>query len=157
MPTKLKIDDTDVKIIQALQSNGRISNLDLSECVNLSPSPCLRRTKILEQTGVIKGYVAVIDEHLYGCPLTLFVTIKLNSHNEKTLSDFEVFVKSCSEILECHLVTGKSDYVLRVVCQSHDHYNDFIRRMTRKIDFISEIDSTVSYRSVKRTFVYPSV
>lgn len=157
MSKNTKLDATDVKIIQALQINGRMSNLELSEQVNLSPSPCLRRTKILENSGVIKGYVALIDEDLYGFPLTLFVNIKLNSHKEKTLSSFEEFVQRCDEVLECYLVTGKSDYVLRVVCKNHDHYNDFVGRLTRKIDFISEIDSTVAYRTVKRSFVYPSV
>ncbi|MDW3204270.1 MAG: Lrp/AsnC family transcriptional regulator [Alphaproteobacteria bacterium] len=157
MPEKAELDRTDRRIIRALQQNGRMTNLDLSAAVNLSPSPCLRRLKALEQNDVIQGYSAQVDPRRYGLPVTVFVRIRLELHSRESVLRFEESVRSIPEILECHLMTGLSDYLLRVLVSDLEDYERFVRTRLHPIGGISSIDSSFVYGVVKRTHVFPDI
>ncbi len=157
MPKNPKLDSTDRKIIRALQRNGRMTNLDLSEEVNLSPSPCLRRLRILEREGVIKSYSIDVDGDAYGLPVTAFVRVSLDRHVEDTVQQFEEQVRSIPEVLECFVMTGLSDYLLRVVVSDLSDYERFVRERLHPIGGIGSIDSSFVYGVVKRTSVFPEL
>ncbi len=152
-----KIDEKDQQIIRALQRNGRMTNQDLATAVNLSPSPCLRRLKLLEQDGVITGYSANINEQAYGLPVTVFVHITLQSHTEAAVRQFEADIARVDQVLECFVTTGTSDYLLRVVVADLAGYEDFVRRKLHSIGSIASIDSSFVYGVVKKTNVFPVV
>jgi Lrp/AsnC family leucine-responsive transcriptional regulator len=105
------MDDKDRQIIRALQRNSRMTNQDLAAEVSLSPSPCLRRVKLLEQSGALKGYTADIDAEAYGLPVTVFVRVSLTGHNEKVVQQFEKQISRVDQVLECFVMTGTSDYL----------------------------------------------
>jgi len=155
MPKNAKIDATDRKIIRALQKNGRMTNLDLATAVNLSPSPCLRRLRNLEQGGVIKGYSVEIDDHAYGLPVTAFVRVSVDKHTADSIRVFEDRVREVPEILECFVMTGQADYLLRVIVADLEDYERFIRERLHPIGVIGSIDTSFVYGAVKQTRVYP--
>jgi DNA-binding Lrp family transcriptional regulator len=140
-----------------LQHNGRITNLDLASEVNLSPSPCLRRLRILEKSGAITGYSVDVDAQAYGLPLTVMVRISLEKHTEEIVSRFEAQMKAIPEILECFVMTGVSDYLLRVVVRDLEDYERFVRKRLHPIGVISSIDTSFVYGVVKRTHVFPEL
>ena len=149
------MDETDRKIIRALQQNGRLSNQDLSEKVNLSPSPCLRRVRNLEQAGVISGYAAIVDQEAYGLPVTVFLQVRLERHAEDSVGTFEAAVARIDEIMDCYLMAGDRDYLLKVVVASLADYEDFIRRRIHKIPGIASLESSFAFGVVKRSQVLP--
>ena len=151
------MDGKDRQIIRALQSDGRMTNQDLAEAVNLSPSPCLRRLRILEESGAIHGFHADVDAKAYGLPITVFVRIRLERHNEEDVQRFERQVMAIDEVLECHVLTGASDYQLRVVAADLDAYEDFIRNRIHRIGGIASIDTSFVFGTVKKTSVFPSI
>src|SRR3977135_3157911 len=109
------LDDIDRKILAALQADGRISLADLSVKVGLSPSPCLRRIRFMERDGIIARYVAVVDQGKVGLPISVFVSIKLESQRVQALERFNKAIAKWPEVLECYLMTGPRDYILRTV------------------------------------------
>jgi Lrp/AsnC family transcriptional regulator, leucine-responsive regulatory protein len=149
------MDAKDRQIIRALQRDGRMTNQDLAEAVNLSPSPCLRRVRNLEAKGVIQGYSAEVDPAAYGLAITVFVRIKLERHNEEEVQKFEKRVQLIDEVLECHVMTGAMDYQLRVLVPDLDAYENFIRNRIHPIGGIASIDTSFVYGTVKRTAVFP--
>ena len=151
------MDAKDRQIVRALQHNGRMTNQDLAEMVNLSPSPCLRRVRILEAEGAIRGYAADVDARAYGLPITVFVRIRLERHNERDVRHFESRVQAMDEVLECHVLTGAMDYQLRVVISDLDAYEDFIRNRIHPIGDIASIDTSFVYSTVKKTAVFPDL
>jgi DNA-binding Lrp family transcriptional regulator len=155
MPNRSKIDATDRKIIRALQGNGRMTNLDLAEAVGLSPSPCLRRLRILEKSGVIRGYGVDVDAKAYGFPITVFVRVTLNEHTDKTVQVFENEVRKIPEVLECYVMTGAADYFLRVIAEDLEDYERFVRQRLHGIGCISSIDTSFVYGVVKQARVFP--
>ena len=157
MPKTAEIDATDRKIIRALQKNGRMTNLELAEHVNLSPSPCLRRLRNLEQSGVIKGYTVEADAKAYGYPITVFVRVTLNAHTGETVKLFEAEVRNIPEVLECYVMTGAADYFLRVVVSDLEDYERFVRQRLHEIGCISSIDTSFVYGVVKQTHVFPEL
>ena len=118
----MKLDRSAHAILVALQADGRISNVDLADRVNLSESACLRRVRALEKTGLIKGYVAQIDQAKAGLPVDVFVNITLEHQELTELNAFEEAVKQIPEVMECYLMTGEHDYVLRVVVADVNDY-----------------------------------
>ncbi|WP_318246122.1 Lrp/AsnC family transcriptional regulator [Stappia indica] len=150
-----KLDETDRKIIRALQREGRLSNQDLSQRVNLSPSPCLRRVRNLERAGVIDGYAAIVDQEAYGLPVTVFLQVRLDRHSQENVTAFETAVAGIDEIMECYLMAGDRDYLLRVVVASLADYEEFIRRRIHKIPGIASLDSSFAFGVVKRSQVLP--
>lgn len=150
------MDDKDRQIIRALQKNGRATNLEIAAQVNLSPSPCLRRIRLLEESGAIQGYRAVADQRAYGLPVTVFIRIRLERHSAESVRHFETRVRALDEVLECHLLTGPADYLLRVVVAGLDAYEDFIRNRIHPIGGMSSIDSSFVFGTVKSTGVFPA-
>lgn len=157
MPKEPKIDAVDRKIIRALQRNGRITNLELAAEINLSPSPCLRRLRILESQGVISGYSVDVDAKAYGLPVMVMVRISLEKHTKDTVGRFEARMREIPEVLECFVMTGLSDYLLRVVVSDLNDYERFVRDRLHPIGGISSIDTSFVYGVVKRTHVFPEV
>ncbi|APG47086.1 Lrp/AsnC family transcriptional regulator [Phaeobacter porticola] len=157
MPEKPQLDATDRRIIRALQRNGRMTNLDLAAEVNLSPSPCLRRLRILETTNVIRGYSIDVDAKVYGLPVTVFVRVSLENHTEAVVANFERQIRDTPEVLDCFVMTGLADYLLRVVVADLEGYEGFVRARLHPIGGISSIDTSFVYGVVKKTAVYPEV
>ena len=149
------MDVKDRQIIRELQINGRLTNQELAERVNLSPSPCLRRLRNLEQSGAIQGYTALVDQKAYGLPVTVLIRIRLERHSEETIRTFEGNVARIDEILDCYLMTGDSDYLLRVIVESLEAYEDFIRRKIHSIPGVASIETSFAYGIVKQSRVFP--
>lgn len=149
------MDETDKKIIKELQLNGRISNEELAKRVNLSPSPCLRRVRALEREKVIVGYAAQVDQNKVDLPVTGFMRLRLNQHTEKAIKDFEQEIRDIPEVLECYLMSGDWDYLLRVIVGSLLEYEEFVRRKIHKVSGVASMDTSFAYGEVKRTAVYP--
>ena len=143
------MDNLDKKIVFELQKNGRLSNFDLAEKVGLSPSPCLRRIKNLEKKKIISGYTAIIDEELFGYPITAFVSVRLENQTDGTLKVFEEGISHLDEVVDCWLVTGNRDYLLRVVAINLKTYEKFMREDLTKIKGIASIETNFALGSVK--------
>jgi Lrp/AsnC family leucine-responsive transcriptional regulator len=139
-----------------LQADGRISLADLSAKVGLSPSPCLRRIRILERDGIIARYVAVLDQGKVGLPVSVFVSIKLESQREQALERFNKAIAKWPEVLECYLMTGPRDYLLRIVVADLSAYDRFLKQKLTKDDGIASIDR-VALEQVKYSHVLPIV
>lgn len=148
------MDEKDRQIIRELQRDGRLSNHELAARVNLSPSPCLRRVRNLEKSGVIQGYTALINQKAYGLPITVFIRIRLEHHAKDTVRTFETSVAGMDEVQDCYLMTGGVDYLLRVVVESLEAYEAFIRDKIHKVPFIASIDTSFAYGIVKHERVF---
>ncbi len=149
------MDEKDQQILRELQKDGRLSNAELAERVNLSPSPCLRRLRNLEKSGVIEGYTAIVNQKAYGLPITVFIQIKLAHHSTKVAQEFERQIQGIDKIIDCHLMTGDTDYLLRVVVESLEDYEVFIRQHIHPIPSISSINTSFAYGVVKQSRVLP--
>lgn len=149
------MDKKDQQILRELQKDGRLSNAELAERVNLSPSPCLRRLRNLEKSGVIEGYTAIVNQKAYGLPVTVFIHIKLAHHSTKVAQEFERQIQGIDKIIDCHLMTGDTDYLLRVVVESLEDYEVFIRQHIHPIPSISSINTSFAYGVVKQSRVLP--
>ena len=152
---KSGFDAIDRKILAILQGDGRISLSDLSEKVNLSPSPCLRRIRRLERTGIIARYVAVLDQAKVGLPVSVFVSIKLESQRVEALERFKRAIEKWPEVLECYLMTGPRDYLLRIVVADLSAYEQFLKQKLTRIDGIASIDSSFALEQTKYSNVLP--
>ncbi len=151
------IDRTDRKIIRELQADGRVTNQALAEKVGLSPSPCLRRLRKLEEDGVIRGYTATIDQNLYGLPINVFVSVKLTRQSEDTLAEFEKAIADWDEVLDCFLMTGTRDYLLRVVAASLEAYERFLKTKLTRLGCVASIETSFALGIVKKTPVFPAI
>jgi Lrp/AsnC family leucine-responsive transcriptional regulator len=154
MPT-IKLDAIDRKILQSLQTDGRMSLAELSEEVGLSPSPCLRRVRLLEKAGIIKRYVAMVDQQSVGLPVSVFVSLKLESQRQQMLANFGKLVARWPEVLECYLMTGPRDYLLRVVVEDLAAYERFLKQKLTRVEGIASIESSFALEQVKYTNVLP--
>ncbi len=142
------LDAIDHRILDAIQADGRITNQALAEQVGLSPSPCLRRVRALEDAGVIKGYVGLVDPDAVGLPVTAFVRVRLVTQDDKHLAVFEETVAGLPEIMECYLMTGECDYQLRVVFPSLAAFEDFLRHKLTRISGVSQVTSSFALRPI---------
>jgi Lrp/AsnC family leucine-responsive transcriptional regulator len=152
---KPEIDAKDRQILRALQENARLTNQELAERVNLSPSPCLRRVRLLEERGLITGYTALVDQKAYGLPLTAFVRIRLEHHNEEAATTFERRVAAIEDIQDCYLLSGDADYLLRVAASDLDSYERFVRQRLHAIPGIASIVTSFAYGIVKQSHTFP--
>ncbi len=150
------MDEKDRRIIRELQLDGRLTNHELAERVSLSPSPCLRRLRNLEKSGTIQGYTALVDQKAYGLPITVFIRIRLETHSQDSVQTFEQHINQIDEILDCYLMTGGIDYLLRVIVKSLEAYEDFIREKIHCIPAVASIDTSFAYGVVKHTRVFAS-
>ena len=151
---KRELDATDRKILELLQADGRMSLADLAQKVGLSPSPCLRRVRMLEN-GVISRYVAVLDQRAAGLPVSVFVSIKLEKQRQESLDRFAKAVEKWPEVLECYLMTGSRDYWMRVVVPDLDAYERFVKQKLTRVEGIASIESSFALEQVKYTNVLP--
>jgi DNA-binding Lrp family transcriptional regulator len=150
MTASLKLDRIDLKILAQLQKNSRIKNVDLAEVVGLSPSPCLMRVKRLEQAGYITGYGAQIQLKKLGDVVMVFTEVTLSDHRRDDFSRFEAAIRGIDEIIECHLVSGGYDYLLKFITQGVNHYQQIIEGMLeRNIG----IEKYFSYIVIKSPFI----
>jgi Lrp/AsnC family leucine-responsive transcriptional regulator len=142
------LDDIDRNILSHLQSDGRMTNQHLSEQVGLSPSPCLRRVRALEDSGVIAGYVALVNPEPIGLSVSAFVRIRLDQQDDSHLALFEAAVAGFPEVMECYLMTGEADYQLRVLVGSLGEFEDFLRHKLTKIKGVSQVTTSFALRPV---------
>ena len=152
---KQAIDEIDRKILVALQEDGRISLSDLAVRVNLSPSPCLRRVRRLERAGIIARYVAVLDQAKVGLPVSVFVSIKLESQRVEALERFKKAIAKWPEVLECYLMTGPRDYLLRIVAADLEAYERFLKQKLTRVDGVASIESSFALEQAKYSHVLP--
>jgi len=150
------MDRTDRRLLRELQRNGRITNNELAEKVHLSPSPCLRRLRNLEKTGVIAGYTAIVDPEKFGLPINVFVMIRLDKHDEERVAVFERKVQEVDEIMGCYLMAGTHDYLLQIVAADLHDYERFVKHVLHKIPGIAAIESNIAFGTVKRAYVLPN-
>ena len=125
-----------------------MTNQQLAEQVGLSPSPCLRRVRALEQSGAIHRYVALVDPEIAGLPVSAFVRVRLDRQDDRHLAIFEDAVRDVEEIMECYLMTGDADYQLRVLVPSLDAFEDFLRSKLTRIEGVSEVTTSFALRPV---------
>lgn len=151
----MDVSDADRQILKILQRDGRISNADLAERTAMSPSACHRHVRRLEQEGYISGYVALLDPRKVSMPSTVFVEIKLAGQSDATLDAFEQAVAKVPEVLECHLMAGSADYLLKVVAQDTDDFARLHRRHLATLPGVAQIQSSFSLRTVTRTTALP--
>jgi Lrp/AsnC family transcriptional regulator, leucine-responsive regulatory protein len=149
------LDAIDRKILSLLQEDGRKSIADLAAAVGLSPSPCLRRVRILEEAGIIARYVAVLDQQSVGLPVSVFVSIKLESQREEALDRFAKSIARWPEVLECYLMTGDSDYLLRVVVPDVAAYERFLKDALTRFVGVAGIKSSFALRQAKYSTSLP--
>ncbi len=149
------LDVIDRKILRALQDDGKISMGELAEKVGLSPSPCARRVRLMEKAGVIKGYAAVVDQKKGGLPISAFASIKLERQREEDLDRFEDTVSRWPEVLDCYLMTGQRDYLMRVVAADLEAYERFIKDKLTRLDNIASIETSFALGQVKRSEMVP--
>ena len=147
----MQLDATDRRILGVLQREGRISNADLSERVNLSPSACHRRVQRLEASGVIGGYVALLDRRRMGKPSTVFVEITLQGQSDELLDAFEREVARVPDIQECHLMAGNADYLLKIVAADTEDFARIHRRYLARLPGVAQMHSSFALRTVVQT------
>ena len=152
----MKLDAYDRAILRKLQQEGRISNQDLAENVNLSPSPCLRRVRRLEEEGVIDGYTARLNARRLGLNLMAFIQISMDKHIPERFEGFESAVANFPEVLECHLITGQAaDFLLKVVVEDMDGYQQFLLNKITRIEGVSGVQSSFVLKSPQNTATLP--
>ena len=145
----MSIDRYDRRILELLQQDGRLSNLELSERIGLSPSPCLRRVRALEQAGIISGYRALLDAKQLGLSLTALVYISMDRHTPERFANFDAKIRALSEVLECLLITGQAaDYQLKVVVKDMDEYQELLLNRITRIKGVTGVHSSFVMRRV---------
>ncbi|HCB44497.1 MAG TPA: AsnC family transcriptional regulator [Pseudomonas sp.] len=151
----MQLDNLDRRILDALQRNAKLSNVQLAEEVGLSPSPCLRRVRLLEEAGVIRGYHAQLDRSKAGLGLTVFVGVKVERHHDESANAFRAAVIDLPEVISCHVVSGESDFLLQVVLPDLASYEDFLFSTLLKLPAVSDIRSNFAISTVKSQTAVP--
>ncbi len=151
----VKIDKYDRLILEVLQNDGRISNVHLAERVSLSESACLRRVRALEDAGVIERYAALMSQSKVGLPGNVFVHIGLQREEESELAAFELAVKNIPEVMECYLMTGEFDYLLRVVVSDMADFERLHRDSLTRLPGVARVNSSVTIRTVQKKTELP--
>ncbi|HEY2603377.1 MAG TPA: Lrp/AsnC family transcriptional regulator [Thermoleophilaceae bacterium] len=143
------MDSVDRRILAELQRDGRVSNVELAERVNLSPSPCLRRLKRLESEGLIAGYRAVLDRRKVGLGLTVFLEVKVERHSTETANALEKAFREMEEVVACHIVSGQADFLLEVVVADLGAYERFLLDRLLGVAGVSDVRSNFAIHTVK--------
>ena len=145
----MKLDKMDRRILEEMQSNGRISNLELAEKIGLSPSPCSRRVRQLEEGGVIDRHVTLLNQSVLGLKMTVLILISMDRHTPERFENFETVVKTYSEVVECSLITGQdADYLLKVVLPDMEYYQEFLLGKLTRIEGVTGVHSSFVMRKV---------
>ena len=151
----ITLDRTDRRILELLQKDGRMSNQELAEKVNLTPAPVLRRVRALEEAGLIRQYVALLDPARLGLGLLAYVTVKLEKKGRMPIEQFRRAVQTWPEVVACHSMTGDMDYLLRVYVEDLDHFNRFIMNAVLKQSGVVDVKSSFALERVKDTTALP--
>ncbi len=153
---KISLDRTDRRILDELQKDGAISNLDLADKVGLSASPCSRRVKALQESGIIKKTVAILDQKALGLDMVAMISISMDRHTPERFENFEALVAGFPEVLECYLITGSSaDYLLKVIVKDMDGYQQFLLGKLTRIEGVTGVHSSFVMRKVVDTSRLP--
>jgi len=150
-----RMDALDIKILESLQRKGRMSNAEMAEKVNLSPSACHRRIQRLEDEGVIRDYVALLNPRAVNKPSTVFVEITLSGQADELLDAFERQVALVPDVLECHLMAGTADYLLKVIAQDTDDFARIHRQYLVRLPGVAQMQSSFALRTVFKTTAIP--
>lgn len=151
----IRLDETDKRILRTLQDNARLPNTDLAREVGLSPSPCLRRVKLLEEAGVIDRYVAVLDPAKVGAGLTLFTRVWLTAQDADTIDQFIRAMQRLPQVMECYIMLGDCDALLRVAVADLDDYRHFQSTHLTRANGIQNVKTDMPSQVVKRTYALP--
>ena len=146
---RLKLDQIDKKILKNLQQEGRITNVELAQRVGISAPPCLRRVRVLEESGYIKSYHAKIDLDALGYSITVFAFVKLTGQSDSDLVEFEKFVMQQSLVRECTLLAGDVDFILKIIAKDWDSYQDFHKNKLIKAPHVTSVKSSLAIRVFK--------
>jgi DNA-binding Lrp family transcriptional regulator len=147
--SRVKLDNIDRKILRELQDEGRITNIELASRIGISPPPCLRRVRALEETGLIKGYHADIEPSELGYNVTVFAQVGLTSQAEPDLVSFEGLVDSWSEVRECYMLAGETDFLLKVISQDWESYQSFVMLKLTAAPNVAHVKSSLAIRASK--------
>ncbi|MBL8413267.1 MAG: Lrp/AsnC family transcriptional regulator [Propionivibrio sp.] len=150
-----EFDPFDIRLLNRLQNDARITNVALAEAANLSPAPCLRRVRDLEASGVIRGYVTLLDPEALGLDVSVFIQVSLEKQVGQALRAFEEIIEGYPEVMECYLMTGDSDYLLRVVARDLKALQGFIVDRLAKIPHVASIRSSITLKQVKYKTALP--
>ena len=145
--SRIRIDEIDKAILSALQRNGKLSNVQLAQKVGLSESACLRRVRMLEESGLIDKYVLLVEQSAIGFPGNVFVRVTLEGQQQDRLQAFENNIINIEEVMECYLMSGDSDYVLRVICRDNDDYKKVHTKLTN-LPGVLRVHSSFALRTV---------
>lgn len=151
----MELDARDRTILRLLQENGRITNSDLAERVHLSASACLRRVKQLEDSGLIKNYAMLLDEKIAGFPGVAYVSVTLDQQGRASLDRFEKAIAQYEEVLECYLLAGNHDYLVRVAYKDSADFERIHSEIITQLPGVSRVQSTMTLRTIKRTSALP--
>ncbi|MFD7873616.1 Lrp/AsnC family transcriptional regulator [Streptomyces sp. NPDC059766] len=143
------LDDIDRRILLELQRDGRLTNQELADRVGLSPSPCLRRVRLLQESGVISGYAAMLSQDVLGLSITAFVRMTLLAHTSQVVDAVEEKLRSIPEVVEAYLLAGDDDYLVKIVIESFAAYEDLVRRELRTLPSLSSIKTTFAFAVTK--------
>ena len=155
MTESARLDETDRKILRAMQANPQIAMAELADKVSLSHTPVWRRVKRLEDEGVIAGRALLLDSEQLGYPITVFAHVKIKSHDEASLDAFEEAVQQHPEIVECFTMGGDSDYVLRILARSVRGYERFLKKTLLHLPHVAAMNSSFALKTVKLTMDVP--
>ena len=151
----MEIDDTDRRILTVLQKEARITNAELAERVHLSASACHRRVQRLEKAGIIRAYVALLNTRKLGRPSTVFVEIKLAGQSDEVLEAFERQVRRIPDVLECHLMAGTADFLLKVLAEDTEDFARIHRQHLARLPGVAQMQSSFALRTVVQTTAIP--
>ena len=151
----MQLDRFDIAILSELQANGRISNRDLAERVGLSPAPCWRRIRALEENQVIASYVSLLDSEQLGLSIIAFAHISLENHQASTVAAFDQAVQATDEVLECYMTSGEYDYMLKVVAADMAEYEKFLSEVLMQIPSVRNVSTSFALRHKKLTTALP--
>ena len=157
MAGKLKLDDVDLKILQDLQDDGRMTNVELAKRVGISAPPCLRRVRALEKAGVVRGYHADLDAEAIGYNVHVFAFVGLASQAEVDLQAFEGMVAKWPQVRECHMLMGEIDFLLKIVAHDWDDFQKFLTSKLTPAKNVSHVKTALSIRSAKKLAGVPVV
>ena len=148
--TRIKLDDIDLKILRDLQSDGRMTNVELARRVGISAPPCLRRVRALEEAGYIRGYHANLEPATLGFNVTVFAQVGLHSQAEPDLVAFETLIKSWPEVRECHMLAGETDFLLKIVAPDWETYQSFVTEKLTAAPNVANVKSALTIRASKQ-------
>jgi Lrp/AsnC family leucine-responsive transcriptional regulator len=149
------LDAIDRKILALVQADARMATHEIAERVGLSPSPCARRIRLLERDGVIKGYAAIVDQGKVGLPVSAFASIKLARQSEEDLERFSRAVARWPEVVDCYLMTGQRDYLMRIVVRDLAAYEAFLKEKLTRLDGVASIETSFALGQVKHAEALP--